>query len=144
MLAGSRMVILGTFVAMHFSSFWRHRLWTALVVQTTACGGLLLLAAGRDAAMLTLGLAVLAVLIGCNYFASLYYTTTGAADHRKGRATGIHEATLALGLAAGSLCGGVVGNRFGDRAPFWLAAAVVALLIVPQWMVYTRRRRGGG
>jgi len=39
------------------------------------------------------------------------------------------------------LCGGVVGNRFGDRAPFWLAAAVVALLVVPQWIVHAKRVR---
>ena len=87
---------------------------------------------------LALGLAALATLIGCNYFASLYYTTTGSAEHSKGRATGIHEATLAFGLAAGSIIGGVAGTWFSPRAPFWLAAAVVAALIVPQLVVHAR------
>ncbi len=141
MLAGSRLMILSTFLTMHFSTFWRYRISVSLAVQVAACGGLTLLAFGRNVAMLTVGLAALAILIGCNYFASLYYTTTGAADRNKGRATGIHEATLAFGLTAGSLCGGVAGNQFDDRAPFWLAAAVVALLLVPQWMYYVAKVR---
>lgn len=138
MLAGSRMIVIATFVAMHFTTFWRHRLWIAMTVQLFACGGLVLLATADSAGLLTLGLAALALLTGSNYFASLYYTSTGSADRVKGRATGIHEATLAFGLCAGSLVGGFVGDTFTDRAPFWLAATVVAAWIIPQWVVYAK------
>jgi len=141
MLAGSRLVVLATFFAMHFSTFWRHRLWTTLAIQLLACAGLVLLVFARNVAALTVGLVTLSLLTGSNYFASLYYTTTGAPEETKGRATGIHEATLAFGLAAGSVCGGVAGSHFGDRAPFWLAAAVVGALLLPQLAVYARRVR---
>ncbi|MGE3315097.1 MAG: MFS transporter [Planctomycetaceae bacterium] len=141
MLAGSRAVILATFIAMHLTTFWRHRLATVMTVQSLACGGLTLLAVAKSVPLLTLGLASLSTLIGCNYFASLYYTTTGSAEHVKGRATGIHEATLAFGLAAGSLCGGLAGAWFTPRAPFWLAVTVVGALIVPQLIVHARLTR---
>jgi MFS family permease len=138
MLAGSRVIVLATFVAMHLSTFWRHRLWPAMLIQVIACCGLMLLAIAQSVALLTLGLSALAMLIGCNYFASLYYTTTGATAQDKGRASGIHEATLALGLTAGSLCGGIAGTWFTARAPFWLAAAVVGGLIFAQFVVQAR------
>lgn len=143
MLAGSRGIVLATFLAMHLSTFWRHRLWPAMVVQVVACCGLMLLAVANSVPLLTLGLAALAMLIGCNYFASLYYTTTGATAHEKGRASGIHEATLALGLTAGSLCGGLAGTWFTARAPFWLAASVVGSLMLVQLVVQARLAASG-
>jgi predicted MFS family arabinose efflux permease len=88
----------------------------------------------------------LGLLGGYNYFASLYYSTTGSKSHRKGLASGIHEATLSIGFAAGSMAGGVAGHLAGVRAPYVLGMAVIAFLVVIQIILYRKNvlplRRG--
>jgi len=138
MLAIGRTVVIGTFVSMHASSFWHHRLSMSLATQILGICGLIGLAVSTTLAGLTIGLVSLSVLLGHNYFSSLYYSNTGSANHRKGTASGIHEATLALGLTGGSLFGGIAGSYYGNRAPFFLAAVVICLLAVVQIVVYRR------
>ncbi len=138
MIAFSRSVVITTFFAMHYRHFWRHRFSTAAGAQLMGIVGLLCLSVADSQAGLTLGLLSLSVLFGYNYFASLFYSTTGSAENRKGTASGIHEATMALGLAAGSLCGGMAGNVAGVRAPFVLAAVVIAVLFVLQLFAYRK------
>ncbi len=138
MLAIGRTVVIGTFLSMHVSSFWHHRLSMSLATQIFGVFGLFGLAVSTTLVGLTIGLASLSVLLGYNYFSSVYYSNTGSADHRKGTASGMHEATLALGLTTGSLFGGVAGSYFGNRAPFLLAAAVITALAVVQIVAYRR------
>jgi hypothetical protein len=89
-----------------------------------------------------LGLAAINLLRGYNYVASLYYSTAGGGPKRQGLASGIHEATLALGFAMGSIAGGLfawVAEAFSDvlpplliqRSPYVLAIAAIVVLLPP-------------
>jgi hypothetical protein len=138
LLAAGRLFSIGTYCLMHASHVWLYRFSLALAAQLLGVLGLLGLTVATTATGLSAGLASLSVLLGFNYFSSLYYSTTGSADHRKGSSGGIHEATLALGFAGGSLLGGLAGSLVGDRAPYGLAAAVVTALAVVQMVLYGR------
>ena len=138
MLASMRVVVIVMYVLMHRSNFWRHRFTTALAAQVIAIAGLIALTQARTELGLAAGLLALGVLIGYVYFASLFYSTAGARDDRRGLAGGIHEGTLGLGLAAGSLTGGMAGQVAGTRAPYWLSAAVIALLLLVQLAMVLR------
>ncbi|WP_158881077.1 MFS transporter [Amycolatopsis anabasis] len=50
-----------------------------------------------------------------------------------GRVSSVYLLASAGGAAAGSLLGGVVAQRFGLLAPFWIAFAAVAVLAVLAW-----------
>ena len=81
-------------------------------------------------------IALLSVMQGFNYFASLTYSTAASSDSDKGAASGWNEATLALGLSGGALFGGLIGHTLGNRTPFLLAAGVIGLLLVFQLVRY--------
>ena len=128
MLAVSRVVVIGTYLSMYVLSFWHHRFSTALASQAMAVVGLVILGTAESATALWLGLVVLSQLLGYNYFAGLYYSTTGTGDEQRGWASGMHEATLGLGFAAGAGLGGLIGQIGGLRAPYLLGAAVIVVL----------------
>jgi MFS family permease len=138
LLAVGRLFAIATYCLLHASTFWHHRFTVALAAQALGVLGMLVLATAETTSGLTAGLASLSVLLGYNYFASLYYSTTGSADHRKGAASGVHEATLAVGFAGGSLFGGLAGRYAGDRAPYLLAAGVMTVLVLPQMALHGR------
>ena len=89
-----------------------------------------------------LGLTGVALLVGYNYFASLYYSSTRGGDEARGAAMGLHEATLAAGMTCGSALGGVLGTYAGPGSPYLLAACVVTVLGFVQgcfWLGHRRR-----
>lgn len=141
MLALMRFTAIAVYFCMHRSAFWHYRFSVAVCAQSAAVCGLLLLICGASETALTAGLCGLGIMVGYNYFASLYYSSTGTSHERKGWASGIHEATLGFGLALGSLTGGAAGRYGGSRAPYGLALAVILLLAALQTMVYVRRVR---
>ena len=141
MLATMRLLVMGVYLLMYGLNFWHHRFSTALVSQLIAVLGLTLIALAGNAPILWLGLAGLAQLMGYNYFASLYYTTSGSTEEQRGAATGIHEATIAAGFTLGSTIGGLVGQHTDLRAPYALSAAVILALALVQLTVYLRRNR---
>ena len=138
MLAANRGVVICTLIGLHLSTFWHFRFSTAVVAQSLGVVGLLGLATLSHPVMLTLAMCCMSLMLGMNYFSSLYYTTTGSADHQKGARSGFNEATLAFGLTGGSLFGGLVGQAWGSRAPFVFAAGLVTVLIVLQIYAYRR------
>lgn len=140
MLAIMRCVVIGMYLSMYATRVWHHRFSTALLAQCFGIAGMLTLAAAQTAITLTCGLVLMGMLCGYNYFASLYYSTTGTADDQRGAAGGIHEATLAIGIGAGSLVGGLAGDYSGIRAPYVLGAMVIGALAVVQMMIFIRRR----
>jgi predicted MFS family arabinose efflux permease len=89
---------------------------------------------------LTIGLCFLGYLLGFNYFASLYYSTTSSHERRKGLAGGIHEATLGLGISGGSLFGGFAGALMGPRAPYWFSIIVMVGLFMAQVCLYMKTK----
>ena len=135
-LAMMRCLVIGVYLLMWCVRFWHFRFWLAAVSQTIAVGGMLLLAHARHESHLWLAVAALGQSTGFNYFASLYYSATGSSDERRASASGIHEATLAFGIAAGSAGGGLIGYLVDIRKPYLLAAGVIAALVCVQVAIY--------
>lgn len=132
LLAVWRAVIIATYLAMHGSDFWQFRFGVSLVSQLLAAAGLLAIASAESAPMLLAGLALLGQLVGFNYFSGLYYSTAGSRPEGRALAAGIHEATLAAGMAVGTILGGMLGTWVNHRVPYVLAAGVMATMLGAQ------------
>lgn len=132
LLALNRVIVVITYLFMHRVPFWHHRFSTAALSQIVAAASLLVLASAHSRLGLIVGLVGLAQLVGYNYFASLYYSTTGVTEKRRGSASGMHEFTLAMGFTAGAAGGGLLGQYAGIRAPYQLAAAFILVLLIVQ------------
>lgn len=137
----SRLAIVCTYLVLHFTGFWRYRLGPALAAQSVSMLGLLILSLAESVAMLTAGVMLVGVMMGYTYFSSIFYSTTGFSEKRRGLASGLHEGTLAAGFTAGSLGGGYLGSAYGIRAPFQVGIAVLALSVIVQISAYARFRR---
>lgn len=136
LLAGWRTVIILTYLVLHRAAFWHYRLAASLVSQLLAAAGLVVIARADSAGMLFAGLAMLGQLVGYNYFSGLYYSAAGSSHERRALAAGIHEATLAVGMATGTIIGGIVGTLADHRTPYLLAAAVMLTLMVAQGIAW--------
>ena len=142
MVATNRSVVIVTYSLMFWLTFWRYRFSAALLAQLCALGGLTLLTYSRTVSFLTLGLVLFALLSGYNYFSSIFYSTTTFDRQRQGLFSGMHEASLAVGFAAGSLGGGLVSLWLGSRAPYQTVALVVLVTTAIQsWVHWKGRRR---
>ena len=138
LLASWRGVIVGTYLLMHRTAQWHYRLSTALASQVLAACGLLVIARSESAVTLLVGLALLGQLVGYNYFSGLFYSTAGSPDERRALAAGIHEATLAGGMAIGTMAGGILGSVGGRRMPYVVAAVVMLALTLVQSSAWWR------
>ena len=136
-LGVGRAAVMGVYCLMHMVPAWHHRFRYSAMAQLLGLGGMLLVCVGRDPKALALGVVLLSVLLGYNYFASLYYNRVAHDDRRKGAAFGLNEAFLSLGAGGGSLLGGWAATEWGQRAPFQLAAVLIAAALVVQvvWFV---------
>lgn len=141
LLACWRVAIIATYLLMHFADFWHYRLDVALASQLLGACGLVVIGAATSWQPLLVGLALLGQLVGYNYFSGLFYSTAGSSTERRALAAGIHEATLALGMAVGTIVGGVLGTLAGPRAPYILAAAVLVLVTGAQVAAWRRWAR---
>lgn len=141
MLGAWRMVIIATYLLLHFSAFWHFRFSVSLVSQVVAAAGLIVIASAHNGTTLLIGLFLIGQLVGLNYFSGLYYSTVGSSDENRAFAAGIHEATLAIGMAVGTIAGGWLGSAVSQRAPYIFAAAMVVLLAgiqVVAWLKWVR------
>jgi MFS family permease len=136
LLASWRGVIVGTYLLMHYTAHWHYRFSTALGSQLLAACGLLVIAQSDSGVSLLAGLALLGQLVGYNYFSGLFYSTAGSSDERRALAAGLHEATLAGGMAIGTMVGGIFGSLGGFRMPYVVAAAAMFTLTVAQSAVW--------
>ena len=147
LLASWRAVTIVTYILMHYVAFWHYRQSASLVSQALAACGLVVIARAESALTLLIGLALLGQLVGYNYFSGLFYSTAGSSHEGRALAAGIHEATLATGMAAGTIAGGLVGTLVNHRMPYLMAAAVMIVLIFVQtgawwrWVRPLRMRR---
>ena len=107
-------------------------MWPSFAAQVVAVFGLLLLATGNTAALLTAGLMCAGVMTGYIYFTGVFYSTTSFHHERKGLASGIHEGTYALGFTGGALGGAYLVSVAGIRTPFEMSIAVLLSLMVVQ------------
>lgn len=140
LLAGMRMVVIATYLSLHITTYWRYRLYPLIGVQTVGILGLVVLTQASTAVGVAFGLASLALLIGYNYFVGLYYGNEKPSRRGRGFASGMHQGTLAAGLAAGSLGGGIFGQFLGHRSPYVLGIAVLVLVMATQVLVIRRFR----
>ena len=138
LLAGGRVVVMSTYCLMHCFPFWRYGFRFAAIAQLLGIVGLTLLGIATTPIALALGIGALSVLMGYNYFASLYYNAMGHTASRQGSAFGMNEAFLGFGAAGGSLIGGLIGTESGIRAPFQLAALLLATLLLAQGIVWLK------
>jgi MFS family permease len=135
-LAAMRLTTVLTYVLMFFVSGWHHRFRYIVLVRLIGFSGVLLLCTATSAVGLVLGLCMLGCMLGFNYFSSLYYNTTAADDDQRGGQCGIAEMTLALGMAVGTVVGGLAGHHVGARGPYLAAAVVVALFFLAEIAIY--------
>ena len=134
-LAVGRGVVITTFVVMHFLPGWRYRFRYTGFFHLLGILGLCGILWGSSILVLTISVCAFSILMGYNYFSSLFYSSTGNRNERKGRAFGWNEAFLGFGALGGSLFGGWIGLA-DMRSPYLLAAVVVGLSFSVQAIVY--------
>ena len=141
LLALWRAVIIATYLVMYRLTFWHYSLSASLTSQLLAAVGLVIISQAGSSVTLLIGLTLLGQLVGYNYFSGLFYSTVGSAHESRALAAGIHEATLAIGMAVGTIVGGVLGSVVNVRIPYQLAAAVLLVMVVVQliaWRIWVR------
>lgn len=143
--------VLLTYVLLYRLVFWHYRFYFPILTQLLAVAGLVIVVLAHSIWQIGLGLAALGVLVGYNYFASLYYSMAGGGPKRQGLASGIHEASLGFGFAMGSITGGLFARLTEafdhvlppiliQRSPYLLAISVITVLLAVQGRMYRRRR----
>ena len=139
MLAIMRITIMGSYILMHYSSFWHHRFSVTIGFRVLAILGLVAISFSVNMLMLILGMCALGCMLGFNYFAGVYYSTAGTADRGRGLACGMMEASIAAGMASGSIIGGSLGGMIGSRGPYIIGILALICLLVLEGRVYLRR-----
>ncbi|MCP4811841.1 MAG: hypothetical protein GY888_04975, partial [Planctomycetaceae bacterium] len=82
---------------------------------------------------------IFSVLMGFNYYGSLYYSSTGATADKQGKAFGLNESFLMFGAVGGSLAGALLSGAETFRLPFLVAAVVVLASLLTQVTIWLRR-----
>ncbi len=139
-LALMRVMVICVYLVLHSTRFWQYRFGANLTVQACAIAGLISIYFAQSPVHLYFGVLGIAILIGFDYFSGIYYGNTGHGDEKRGFASGMHEASLGLGIAAGSAAGGVLGEVIGDRVPYLLAIGVLLVLTCAQMALFIKRR----
>jgi len=140
-----RATVMCVYLLMHAVPIWHHRFRFSVAAQLLGLAGMLMVCVGDRPAAMAMGVVLLSVLLGYNYFASLYYNRSGHVEGGKGAAFGLNEAFLSMGAGGGSLLGGWAASEMGQRAPFQIAAAVivVGLCVQVAWFLAGRDSSGG-
>jgi len=144
-LGVGRATVMCVYLLMHAVPIWHHRFRFSVAAQLLGLAGMLMVCVGDRSAAMAMGVVLLSVLLGYNYFASLYYNRSGHVEGGKGAAFGLNEAFLSMGAGGGSLLGGWAASEMGQRAPFQIAAAVivVGLCVQVAWFLAGRDSSGG-
>ncbi len=146
LLAGWRVSIIASYLLLHASHFWHFQFKVSALSQLLAAGGLVIIGLSNSAEMLLGGLVLLGQMVGYNYFSGLFYSTIGSSDENRALAAGIHEATLATGMAVGTIVGGFLGYNVNFRVPYLFAAGVLVVLVGVQviaWRKWVRPLQTG-
>jgi MFS family permease len=65
---------------------------------------------------------------------------TAVPEQLRGRVNSVYYTFAMGGFALGSLLGGLLASEFGLTAPFWVAAAAVAVVAILAWRLFTPGR----
>lgn len=140
LLALGRGMTIATFLFMHFLPAWRYRFRFTVAAHLAGIAGLCGIFFGEQQFVLGLSVVGLSIMMGYNYFSSLFYSSTGNRNERKGRAFGWNEAFLGFGAVGGCFLGGWLGSA-NLRAPYLLAASMVTASLIIQAIVFLRSVR---
>lgn len=119
-----------TFTVLAFTTRWQYHgplLGAALFVSAVAMG---LAAVGNTLWLLGCCFALMGIVGGITYMASLFYALDAPAH--SGANAGIHESLLSAGMGLSALVGGIVAKVWGLRSPFAMSA--LALLAASWWV----------
>ncbi len=106
--------------------WWQYRLWPIVGAQAVGMAAMMLLAVGRTTPVFLVGMLLAGGMTGMTYTASLFYSLRAPGAGR-GVRTGMHEATLGVGILLGPLMGGWLADTTANlRTPYVLACAVIA------------------
>ena len=136
-----RAIIILTYLVLHVATFWRYRISVSLLSQVLAAAGMVVMFRAESETALVVGLVLLGQAVGFNYFAGLFYSTVGSSQATRTLSAGIHEATLAGGMAVGTILGGTLGTVLNLRAPYLLAAIMIGILAAIQAGTWWRWNR---
>jgi len=125
--------------AMQVLTFWHVRLWPLWLAQAVCAVTAVAIGLTNTMGLLLAAFAVMGVVSGYSYQASIYFTLQEMTE--KGKGSGLHEAFLAGGLLTGPLLAGWAGNAFGLRAPYFFCAAALLVIIAVQVVVVILKRR---
>ena len=129
------------FIYTRYEDRWQYKLWPLLVAQAGAIVGMAMAVWAQSGIAFGAGFALGGACGGITYVASLFYALHGRSEG-KGKTSGLHEAVLGSGGFLGPLTGGFVAQHLGLRAPFTLAALVLAAACVAQLILWHARARG--
>jgi Na+/melibiose symporter-like transporter len=87
-----------------------------------------------------LALAVFGVHNGVWVVVTVTLRQTAVPRHLIGRVNSVYYTFAMGGFALGSLAGGLLAREFGLTAPFWVAAAAVAVVAMLAWRLFTPGR----
>lgn len=118
---------------------WHYRVWPQILAQIGAAGGAVLLATGLPVPLLLPFLALVGFGFGSCYYAAIYYSLHS--DTARGGRAGLHEAIIGTGHFVVPLLGGLFAWWSDSaRAPYLVAAGVVALAVLVQGALFVRMR----
>lgn len=125
--------------AMQVFTFWHTRLWPLWLAQALCALAAAAIGVGNGMGVFLLAFALIGVVSGYSYQASIFFTLQEMTE--KGKGSGLHEAFLAGGLLTGPLLAGWAGNAFGLRAPYFFCATALLVVVALQVVVVILRRR---
>lgn len=139
-----------TFAALYFAHRWPYRIRRYVFWQAVMVGGLVLLATTASVPVAAAGFITVGVATSFFYSGSLFYSVEGR-DESKHMA-GWHEMIIGLGnlgglLLAGSVpsllrAAGIAEEKWLNRSPYLLAAALFAVGAAVQIGIYAWHRKG--
>ena len=101
------------------------------------CATRILLALTRRPWVAALTLAVFGVHNGIWNVVTVTLRQTAVPGHLLGRVNSVYYTFAMGGFALGSLAGGLLARQFGLTAPFWVAAAAIAVVATLAWHLFT-------
>ena len=111
--------------------------WPTLAVAGLGAAGVIGLARCPGYGANLLALAALGSASGISFFTAVYYANNHA---EQGRAVGINESMVGVGMVCGPTAGALLGGQLSVR-PYWLCAALFLLLAAATLALHSRRGR---
>jgi DHA1 family multidrug resistance protein-like MFS transporter len=130
-----------TFGVLARTSRWHYRLIPLIGSQFSLLLCCLLVYSLSGVTELSPVMVLIGACTGLSYNSSIYYSLNTLGG--KGARSGIHEALIGTGIVAGPLFGGIAAQQWGLRAPYLLAAGVIAVGIMATLVFASRIRMRG-